>query len=164
MYHAFLKDKRSLKSVSLRLKNDQIFMLNAFKHNSSAHKYFGNLLKTNRNFLFDCIKIDPSFYSIAHSYLSIMDDKEIALFVIEKDFSIFDSFSERLKKDKDVALCLLKQNGLLLEKMDSTLKLDRDCVLAAVKQNGLALIFSPAFKHDAEIVNATCNQLRTNMI
>lgn len=160
MFNAFKRDEKSLKKLSLRLKNDQTFMFDVFKHKTSAHKYFGDLLKTNRDFLFECIKIDPSFYSIAHSYFSIIDDKDIALFVIDKDLSLFDSFSERLKKDKNVALSLLKKNGQSLEKMDSSIKLDRECVLAAVTHYGPAIHFAPAFQDDQEIRNAAAEQLK----
>lgn len=100
MLEAFKKDRYALALyASWQLLNDRDFMLEAFKINNSA--LHSSPLRANKDFIFDCVKINPSFYGYAGSY-GIENEKDITLFACENDTSNFFVVGDKLKKDVDV--------------------------------------------------------------
>lgn len=99
MLEAFKKDKYAIcLYASLQLLNDRDFMLEAFKIDKGA--LHSSPLCANRDFIFDCVRIDPSFYRYAGSY-GIENDKEISLYACKKDTNNFTFVGKKLKKDID---------------------------------------------------------------
>ena len=97
------------------------------------------------------------------TFPTLLNNKEIALIVVEKDGSNLSIFDKNIKSDYKVALAAVTQNGDSLEFVDNTIithnVLGKNITLAAVKKKGTALTWAPKiFKSDYEVAKAAVTQ------
>ena len=68
--------------------------------------------------------------------LAKQDDKTYVMEMVQKQGSLLDYASDRLKADKEVVMAAIQQDGNALEFASDTLKDDKEVVLASIKKVG----------------------------
>ena len=66
--------------------------------------------------------------------VSKSDDKEYVIEMVDKQGSLLDLASDRLKNDKEVVMTAINQDGNSLEFASKELKDDKEVVLASIKK------------------------------
>lgn len=172
-----------------QLRSDKEFLLSIFSANGASrmfHQLFfngiENSLQTDRDFIFECIKISPHFYRELPSESPFTSDKEIYMHVIQNDPFLFRYLPENIKKHRDVQETViqkipmsisvfsedlfihnkeiikmaLEKNGMVLQHIPREFR-DYDACLWAVENCGLALQFVP-FQFFQDLVPTAVSQ------
>ena len=83
------------------------------------------------------------------------DNFKIAMFAIQKDYTLLNWVSRRLKANRELVMAAVEINGDAFKMADKSLrKNDRKLLLTAIKTNGYAIKYtSRTLRRDSEIIS-----------
>jgi hypothetical protein len=154
---AVSNDGYALKFASEEMKDDEELVLTALKTFNLSTKFASDRLKKDIEFIKKAIDIFPA--AIGYTSQDIRHNKEIALFVVKRDFTMCKYLPDKMRDDEDIIFEAVKQTSMSIQRYASDrLKNNKDFILKIVSDKnipkGIMFFLNKQMQNDQDIINA----------
>lgn len=132
------------------LKHDKMFMINVLEIQPELIYVMDQTLLKSKEFiieLLDLCKKDKTKYAVIIDYVkscdvSLCEDQDIAINLINADGDFYNLLNDNLKDDIDMKIAALNSNGLAIKYMDENDRSNRHLLMIAISNNVEALKYA----------------------